>query len=175
MANVTCLAVARDTVLDQAGWDAGGQGLIGAPPLTVIAGEEAHATVFSALRLLGLGRDSARLVAADAQGAIDPDALARALEGRGPAIVCAQAGNVNTGAFDPLEPIADAVRADAAPGCTSTARSACGPPPARRTAHLTRGLERADSLGHRRPQVAQRPLRRRAGDRRRPRGAPRAR
>ena len=92
-------------MLKQAGWDAAGQGLIGAPPLTVIAGEEAHATIFSALRLLGLGRDAAHLVDADDQGAMDPDALARALEDAGPAIVCAQAGNVNSGAFDPLEPI----------------------------------------------------------------------
>ena len=80
MANVTCLAVARDRVLKRAGWDAAGQGLIGAPPVTVIAGQEAHATVFSALRMIGLGRDSAHLVAADDQGAMDPDALARELE-----------------------------------------------------------------------------------------------
>ena len=106
MANVTCLAVARDTVLKRAGWDAASQGLIGAPPLTVVAGAEAHATIGSALRMLGLGRDSAVLVAADDQGAIDPDALARELRHAGPAtIVCAQAGNVNSGAFDPLEPI----------------------------------------------------------------------
>ncbi len=84
MANVTCLAVARDHVLKQAGWDAASQGLIGAPPLTVIAGEEAHATVFSALRLLGLGRDAAQLVAVDDQGAMDPDALARDARGRRP-------------------------------------------------------------------------------------------
>lgn len=103
MANATCLAVARDTILKREGWDVAGQGLIGAPPLTVIAGEEAHATIFTALRLIGLGRDSATLVATDDQGALDPDALARALTG--PAIVCAQAGNVNSGAFDPLEPI----------------------------------------------------------------------
>ena len=84
MANVTCLAVARDSVLKQAGWDVASQGLIGAPPLTVIAGLEAHATIFSALRLLGLGRDSAHLVAVDGQGAMDPDALARALARRRP-------------------------------------------------------------------------------------------
>src|SRR3954469_4682305 len=72
MANVTCLAVARDRVLKQAGWDVADQGLIGAPPLTVIAGQEGHATVFSALRMIGLGRDAAHLVAADEQGAMDP-------------------------------------------------------------------------------------------------------
>jgi glutamate/tyrosine decarboxylase-like PLP-dependent enzyme len=144
MANVTCLAVARDHVLKQAGWDAAGQGLIGAPPLTVIAGEEAHATVFSALRLLGLGRDAAHLVAVDGQGAMDPDALARELKDAGPAIVCAQAGNVNSGAFDPLEPIEDLCRqsgawlhVDGAFGLWAAAS------PSYR--HLVRGLERADS------------------------------
>ena len=143
MANATCLAAARDSVLERAGWDVARDGLIGAPPMTVVAGAEAHATIFTALRLIGLGRDAARLVAVDDQGAMDPDALARELETR-PAIVCAQAGNVNTGAFDPLEPIADACERPAR-GCTSTARSGCGRRrrPAHR--HLTRGVERADS------------------------------
>src|SRR3954453_20858904 len=80
MANVTCLSVARDVVLKRAGWDAAGQGLIGAPPLTVIAGAETHATILAALRLIGLGRDATHLVACDDQGAMDPDALARELE-----------------------------------------------------------------------------------------------
>ncbi|MDA0165145.1 aminotransferase class V-fold PLP-dependent enzyme [Solirubrobacter ginsenosidimutans] len=144
MANVTCLAVARDAVLKRAGWDAAGQGLIGAPPITVIAGQEAHATVFSALRMIGLGRDAAHLVATDDQGAMDPDALARALKDAGPAIVCAQAGNVNTGAFDPLEPIEYLceqsgawLHVDGAFGLWAAASP--------RYAHLTRGLERADS------------------------------
>src|SRR5919198_2377608 len=79
MANATCLAVARDTVLAQAGWDAAEHGLVGAPAVTVLAGEEAHATVFTALRLLGLGHGTARRVAVDAQGAMYPEALARAL------------------------------------------------------------------------------------------------
>ena len=164
MANVTCLAVARDVVLKRAGWDAASQGLIGAPPLTVIAGKEAHATIFSALRMIGLGRDAAHLVAADDQGAIDPDALARALEDAGPAIVCAQAGNVNTGAFDPLEPI-ETCASRPARGCTSTARSACGRPPRPAPPPDARARARRQ-LGHRRPQVAQRPLRQRPGDRR---------
>jgi glutamate/tyrosine decarboxylase-like PLP-dependent enzyme len=144
MANVTCLAVARDHVLEQAGWDAASQGLIGAPPITVIAGHEAHATIFSALRLLGLGRDTAHLVAADDQGAIDPDALARELADAGPAIVCAQAGNVNSGAFDPLEPIASLceqsgawLHVDGAFGLWAGASASLR--------HLTRGVERADS------------------------------
>jgi len=142
MANATCLAVARDTILKREGWDVAGQGLIGAPPLTVIAGEEAHATIFTALRLIGLGRDSATLVATDDQGALDPDALARALTG--PAIVCAQAGNVNSGAFDPLEPIEYLceqsgawLHVDGAFGLWAAASP--------RYRHLTRGLERADS------------------------------
>jgi len=142
MANATCLAVARDTILKREGWDVAGQGLIGAPPLTVIAGEEAHATIFTALRLIGLGRDSATLVATDDQGALDPDALARALTG--PAIVCAQAGNVNSGAFDPLEPIEYLceqsgawLHVDGAYGLWAAASP--------RYRHLTRGLERADS------------------------------
>jgi glutamate/tyrosine decarboxylase-like PLP-dependent enzyme len=144
MANATCLAVARDHVLKQAGWDAASQGLIGAPPLTVIAGEEAHATVFSALRLLGLGRDAAELVAVDDQGAMDPDALARQLRDAGPAIVCAQAGNVNSGAFDPFEPIEYLceqsgawLHVDGAFGLWAAAS------PEYR--HLVRGLERAHS------------------------------
>jgi glutamate/tyrosine decarboxylase-like PLP-dependent enzyme len=144
MANVTCLAVARDHMLKQSGWDAASQGLIGAPPLTVIAGEEAHATIFSALRLLGLGRDAAHLVAVDGQGAMEPDALARELADAGPAIVCAQAGNVNSGAFDPLEPIEYLceqsgawLHVDGAFGLWAAAS------PSYR--HLVRGLERADS------------------------------
>ncbi|WP_028065550.1 pyridoxal phosphate-dependent decarboxylase family protein [Solirubrobacter soli] len=143
MANVTCLAVARDTVLKRAGWDAASQGLIGAPPIAVIAGEEAHATIFSALRMIGLGRDSATLVAADDQGRMDPDALAQALD-HGPTIVCAQAGNVNSGAFDPLEPIEYLceqsgawLHVDGAFGLWAAASPSLS--------HLTRGLERADS------------------------------
>src|SRR5689334_13404072 len=144
MANATCLAAARDTVLARAGWDAAERGLIGAPPVTVLAGEEAHVTVFTALRLLGLGRASARRVAVDSQGAMDPDALARQLEGvDGPAIVCAQVGNVNTGACDPVGALAGAcagrawLHVDGAFGLWAAAS------PARR--HLVAGLERADS------------------------------
>jgi glutamate/tyrosine decarboxylase-like PLP-dependent enzyme len=144
MANVTCLAVARDSVLKQAGWDVASHGLIGAPPLTVIAGLQAHATIFSALRMIGLGRDSAHLVAADDQGRMEPEALARELQHAGPAIVCAQAGNVNSGAFDPLEPIEYLceqsgawLHVDGAFGLWAAAS------PEYR--HLTRGIERADS------------------------------
>jgi glutamate/tyrosine decarboxylase-like PLP-dependent enzyme len=102
MANATCLAVARDAVLARAGWDAAGEGLVGAPPVTVVAGREAHTTVRKALGLVGLGRDRAMLLPADDQGRI----LARALPAlTGPAIVCLQAGNVNSGASDPFGPL----------------------------------------------------------------------
>lgn len=104
MANFTGLAAARHEVLRQAGWNVEASGLFGAPPITVIAGEEAHATLFVALRMLGLGTDRVLRVAADGQGRMDPAALEQALEGvTGPLIVCLQAGNVNTGAFDPCE------------------------------------------------------------------------
>src|SRR4051794_28645688 len=143
-ANVTCLAAARDTVLRAAGWDVVEHGLTGAPPLTVIAGEEAHATVFTSLRLLGLGMGTPKLIPSDANGAMDATALAAELRGLdGPAIVCAQAVNVNTGACDPLEPVAEAcagrawLHVDGAFGLWAAAS------PSRRA--LVAGLERADS------------------------------
>jgi glutamate/tyrosine decarboxylase-like PLP-dependent enzyme len=123
-------------VLKRAGWDVARQGLIGAPPLTVIAGQEAHATIFSALRLLGLAPPELRAV--DDQGALRELALG------GPAIVCAQAGNVNSGAFDPFEPIEYLceqsgawLHVDGAFGLWAAASP--------KLRHLTRGLERADS------------------------------
>ncbi len=112
MANVTALAAARNAVLARAGWDVEERGLAGAPALRVITSAESHATVFNALRLLGLGRGTAIRVAADEQGRMRADELAWTLDaGDGPAIVCAQAGNVNTGAFDPFEEIVAACRA----------------------------------------------------------------
>jgi glutamate/tyrosine decarboxylase-like PLP-dependent enzyme len=104
MANTTCLAAARHQVLAKAGWDVAAQGLTGAPAVAVLAGEEAHITVYGALRLLGLGDASVIKVAVDGQGRMLPDALRDALRSvrNRPAIVCAQAGNVNTGSFDPL-------------------------------------------------------------------------
>jgi glutamate/tyrosine decarboxylase-like PLP-dependent enzyme len=104
-ANTVALAAARHRVLADAGWAVEARGLAGAPAIQVIASEERHATVDRALRLLGIGADAVRPVAADANGAIDPQALADALRARGsdsPTIVCAQAGNVNTGACDEL-------------------------------------------------------------------------
>ena len=144
-ANVTCLAAARHAVLAGAGWDVAEDGLQGAPVVTVIAGAEAHATIFSALRMIGLGAGTARLVEADDQGAMRPESLATALaDADGPTIVCAQAGNVNTGACDGLEPIADLcsrhgawLHVDGAFGLWAAAS------PARRA--LVAGAERADS------------------------------
>jgi glutamate/tyrosine decarboxylase-like PLP-dependent enzyme len=104
MANATCLATARDAVLAGHGWDAAGQGLVGAPPVTVVAGAQAHTTVRKALGLVGLGRDRALLLPADGQGRIEPRGLPALT---GPALVCLQAGNVNTGASDPFGPLID--------------------------------------------------------------------
>lgn len=102
MANVACLAAARDDVLARHSWDAAGLGLVGAPPVTVVAGGEAHTTVRKALGLVGLGRGRARLLPVDAQGRIVPAGLPSL---SGPAIVCLQAGNVNSGASDPFIPL----------------------------------------------------------------------
>jgi glutamate/tyrosine decarboxylase-like PLP-dependent enzyme len=102
MANATCLAAARDAVLTRHGWDAGSQGLFGAPEITVVVGGEVHTTVRKALGIVGLGRDRAVILPADDQGRIDPGQLPSLT---GPAIVCLQAGNVNTGASDPFGPL----------------------------------------------------------------------
>jgi glutamate/tyrosine decarboxylase-like PLP-dependent enzyme len=111
MANITFLSASRNAVLRDAGWDVESDGLPGAPPITVLIGAEAHATIPVALRYLGLGGRRVIRVAADDQGRMRPDALAAALAGvSGPTIVCAQAGNVNSGAFDPLDEIAAITR-----------------------------------------------------------------
>jgi len=108
MANFTALAAARHELLRRAGWDVEADGLQGAPRLRVIVGDEVHVSVIGALRLLGIGSKQVVRAAADDQGRMRPDALAAALAaGEGPTIVCAQAGNVNSGAFDPLDAIAE--------------------------------------------------------------------
>ncbi|CAN7437005.1 aminotransferase class V-fold PLP-dependent enzyme [Phenylobacterium sp. LjRoot225] len=110
MASFTCLAAARNAVLARVGWDVEAFGLVGAPPVRILLGEEAHATIGCALRYLGFGSQATR-IAADAEGRMDAGALAAALAaGEGPAIVIAQAGQMNTGAFDPFEPIVRACR-----------------------------------------------------------------
>jgi glutamate/tyrosine decarboxylase-like PLP-dependent enzyme len=112
MANTTCLAAARGRVLRAQGWDVEQDGLIGAPPLHVLVGAERHDTILRALRLLGLGAARAITVPSDEQGRMRADALRAALAPLGGSvIVCAQAGNVNSGAIDPLTEIADAVDA----------------------------------------------------------------
>jgi glutamate/tyrosine decarboxylase-like PLP-dependent enzyme len=113
MASFTGLAAGRHALLRRAGWDVERQGLFGAPELPVIVSDESHVTIFAALQMLGLGRDRVTRVPTDDQGRMRPDALAAALHRLDrPALVCAQAGNVNTGAFDPLPPIVAAVRAN---------------------------------------------------------------
>ncbi len=102
MANFTALAAARHGVLERAGWDADNDGLFEAPPITVVVGDEVHSTVRRVLGLLGLGRTRTVTVPVDGQGRIRPDALPRI---NGPTIICIQAGNVNTGAFDPAAEI----------------------------------------------------------------------
>lgn len=106
-ANTVGLAAARFQVLRDHGWDVGGDGLHGAPRVRVVAGTERHATIDRTLRLLGLGESSLELVPVRSDGAMDADALAGVLEhgAPGPTIVCAQSGNVNTGAFDDLRRI----------------------------------------------------------------------
>jgi glutamate/tyrosine decarboxylase-like PLP-dependent enzyme len=145
MANFTCLAAARHAVLERAGWDVEKDGLHDAPEVHVVIGEEAHATILSALRMLGLGAGRARRVPVDGQGRMQVAELRQTLASlSGPTIVCAQAGNVNTGAFDPIDSIADATReteawlhVDGAFGLWAAAS------PARR--HLVHGHTRADS------------------------------
>src|SRR4029077_14232585 len=107
MGSVTALAAARFRVLERSGWDVGRDGLAGGPGIRVLVGAQRHVTVDRALRLLGLG--TPEVVAADDQGRMDVTALREALRAdEGPTIVCAQAGEVNTGAFDPFDEIADA-------------------------------------------------------------------
>lgn len=146
MANFTALAAARHEVLRRVDWDVETRGLIGAPALRVVVGAERHSTIDRALRLLGLGAGVAQVVPVDDQGRMRPDALREVLAAGddGPTIVCAQAGNVNTGAFDPVGDICDIghehgawVHLDGAFGLWAAAS------PARR--HLVDGVERADS------------------------------
>ncbi len=99
-ANLCGLAAARHAVLKQVGWDVEADGLFGAPPITVIVSHEAHPTLFKSLGVLGLGRNRVVRVATDGQGRMRADQLP---EISGPTILCLQAGNVNTGAFDPLQ------------------------------------------------------------------------
>jgi glutamate/tyrosine decarboxylase-like PLP-dependent enzyme len=111
MANFTGLAAARHALLHSQGWEVEAQGLFGAPPITVVVGQEAHASLLKALSLLGLGRERVARVPVDGQGRMVPDKLPPIA---GPTIVCIQAGNVNTGAFDPAAEICAAAKAGGA-------------------------------------------------------------
>jgi glutamate/tyrosine decarboxylase-like PLP-dependent enzyme len=140
-ANFAGLAAARHALLARAGWNVEGQGLFGAPPLRVVVSEEVHASVRKALSMLGLGRDRVEPVPCDAQGCMRLTGLPH-LDAR--TIVCVQAGNVNTGGFDPIEEICDLARAggawvhvDGAFGLWAAAA------PAR--ARLAQGVGQADS------------------------------
>jgi glutamate/tyrosine decarboxylase-like PLP-dependent enzyme len=145
MASFTGLAAARHAVLARAGWDVEARGLYGAPEIDVVIGDEAHVTILAALQMLGLGRERVKRAPADGQGRMEAGPLREILEScRGPLIVCAQAGNVNTGAFDPLAEIAAAVRerggwlhVDGAFGLWAQASPAL--------AHLAAGAGEADS------------------------------
>jgi glutamate/tyrosine decarboxylase-like PLP-dependent enzyme len=145
LANTTGLAAARYEMLRRAGWDTEVAGLCGAPRLRIIAGQGRHGTIDRALRFLGLGTASIVEVEMDAQGRMQVAALRRALEqGEGPAIVCAQVGNVNTGAIDPVGEICELahghgawVHVDGAFGMWAAASP--------RLRHLVVGVERADS------------------------------
>ena len=141
MANVTCLAAARDAQLAKLGWDAQAEGLFGAPPIDVIIGAEAHTVVYKALGLLGLGRARVRTVDVDCQGRMRAEAIGTLNER---SIVCVQAGNVNSGAVDPVASIAQQARdagawvhVDGAFGLW--ARACAG------TSHLVEGIETAHS------------------------------
>ena len=144
MANFVCLAAARNAVLARSGWDVERDGLADAPPVRLFVGADAHVTVFAALRYLGFG-SRVTSVASDAEGRMDATALAAALaHGAGPAIVIAQAGQINTGAFDPMQQIAALCRQHAAWLHVDGAFGLWA-----RTVteldDLTRGLEEADS------------------------------
>jgi glutamate/tyrosine decarboxylase-like PLP-dependent enzyme len=141
MASFTCLAAARSMMLERLGWDVEADGLFGAPPLTVVVSEETHPSVHKALGLLGLGRRRVVRVPVDDQGRMRAEAFPKLA---GPAIVCVQAGNVNTGAVDPVGRICELAHAnggwvhvDGAFGLWAKASPSLAP--------LMAGVEQADS------------------------------
>jgi glutamate/tyrosine decarboxylase-like PLP-dependent enzyme len=146
LGNTVALAAARHAVLEREGWDVEANGLYGAPEIHVVIGDEGHATLATALQYLGLGRQRVHRVPTDEQGRMRADGLADVLGGLvGPTIVAIQAGNVNTGAFDPAQEAAELVRqrpnawlhVDGAFGLWAQASP--------RFEHLSRGVEDADS------------------------------
>ena len=145
MAHTTALAVARDEVLERAGWSVGEEGLQGGPRLRIVTGEKRHVTVDRALRLLGIGAGQVSLVPIDDQGRLRAERLPGILAERdGPTIVVAQAGEVNTGSFEDFHAIADAcettgawLHVDGAFGLWAGASDGLR--------HLVDGVDRADS------------------------------
>jgi len=107
IANFASLAAARNRVYRDVGWNVEADGLIGAPPVTILVGNEVHPTVIKGLGMLGFGRERVQRLEVDGQGRIDPTRLPKV---DGPTIVCTQAGNLNTGAFDPVGDICEAVK-----------------------------------------------------------------
>ncbi len=152
MANFCGLAAARHALLERAGWDVENDGLFGAPPITVVIGDEAHSSLIKALGMLGLGRNRVVRVPVDGQGRMRADALPHLNENT---LLCLQAGNVNTGSFDPADAICPRARdggawihVDGAFGLWA----AVSP----KYRHLTRGFEQADSWatdGHKWPNI----------------------
>ena len=140
VANFTSLAAARNKVLQQAGWDVRSDGLFGAPEIAVFVGAEAHPTLMKSLSMLGLGERRVTKIDVDDQGRMRTDQLSAV---NGPCIVCTQAGNINTGAFDPIDEICDRVgdntwiHVDGAFGLWAAASP--------ELKHLCAGIERADS------------------------------
>jgi glutamate/tyrosine decarboxylase-like PLP-dependent enzyme len=141
MANFAALAAARHALLESAGWNVEAQGLFGAPEVTVVVGQEAHVSLLKALSLLGMGRERVLRAACDGQGRMRADRLP---DPSGPTIICLQAGNVNSGAFDPVDEVCSRVEGtgawvhvDGAFGLWAAASPATRP--------LVRGIERADS------------------------------
>ena len=146
MANFTGIASGRHALFQKLGWDVEKRGLIGAPRLTVVTGEESHISVLACLQMLGLGSEQVVKVPSDDQGRMRADQLPSVLAGiETPILVCAQAGNVNTGAFDPITEIVSAIgdrpswlHVDGAFGLWAAASPAYQP--------LTKGIELADSV-----------------------------
>ena len=141
MANFTALVTARYALLKRAGWDVTEDGMFGAPPIQVVVGAEAHASILKALSLAGFGRKHVMIVEADGQGRMRPEKLPRLSERT---ILCIQAGNVNTGAFDPADEICSTAReqgawvhVDGAFGLWARV--------SRKYEHLTKGFEKGDS------------------------------
>ncbi len=141
LANFTALAAARNSALKRAGWNVEADGLFGAPPITVIVGDEVHVSPVKALGMLGLGRSRLIKVPVDGQGRMRVDALPKL---SGPTILLVQAGNVNTGTFDPIDELCEIahqagawVHVDGAFGLWALVSSSMN--------HLTAGIAKADS------------------------------